>query len=80
MALNAEMNLRASFFRTESRGNHFREVNPRREDPTRLACVKIKDEQGEMKLDKDPVPKEWWPDLTKPYEERYATMLPMEQQ
>jgi hypothetical protein len=40
--------------------------------------VKIKDEQGQMKLYKEPVPKEWWPDLTKSYEERYPAMLPME--
>jgi hypothetical protein len=40
--------------------------------------VKIKDEQGEMKLYKEPVPREWWPDLTKPYEERYSAVLPME--
>lgn len=78
MVLIAEMRLRASLFRTESRGNHFREDYPRRDDPTWLAWVKLKDEQGEMKLLKEPVPKKWWPDLTKPYEERYPRILPME--
>jgi succinate dehydrogenase/fumarate reductase flavoprotein subunit len=78
MALDTEMKLRASLFRTESRGDHFREDYPRRDDPTWLAWVKLKDEQSEMKLYKEPVPKEWWPDLTKSYEERYSAMLPME--
>ncbi len=78
MALVAEMKIRASLFRTESRGDHFREDFPRRHDPDWLAWVMLKDEQGEMKLYKDPVPQEWWPDLTKPYEERYGALLPME--
>jgi succinate dehydrogenase/fumarate reductase flavoprotein subunit len=79
MALGAEMKLRASLYRTESRGDHFREDFPRRGDPEWLAWIKIKDEQGEMKLYKEPVPQEWWPDLTKPYEERYPAVLPMEE-
>jgi succinate dehydrogenase/fumarate reductase flavoprotein subunit len=79
MALNTEMKLRTSLFRTESRGDHFREDYPRRDDPTWLAWVKLKDEQGQMKLYKEPVPKEWWPDLTKSYEERYPMALPMEE-
>ncbi len=33
MVLNAEMILRASLFRTESRGLHYREDYPRRRDP-----------------------------------------------
>jgi succinate dehydrogenase/fumarate reductase flavoprotein subunit len=80
MALNAEMKLKASLFRTESRGDHFREDFPRRDDPTWLAWVKIKDEQGEMKLSKQAVPQEWWPDLSKPYAERYSAVLPLEEQ
>jgi succinate dehydrogenase/fumarate reductase flavoprotein subunit len=79
MALAAEMKLRASLYRTESRGDHFREDFPRRDDPEWLAWVKIKDEQGEMKLYKEPVPKEWWPDLTKPYQERYLGVLPLDE-
>ena len=78
MVLNAEMRLRASLFRTESRGTHFREDYPRRDDPTWLAWVKLKDEQGEMKVSKEPVPEKWWPDLSKSYEERYPRILPME--
>ncbi len=79
MALAAEMKLKASLFRTESRGDHFREDYPRRDDPEWLAWVKIKDEQGEMKLCKEPVPKEWWPDLSRPYEERYPAVLPSDE-
>jgi hypothetical protein len=31
-----------------------------------------------MKLLKEPIPKEWWPDLSKPYEERYPIRFPGE--
>jgi len=78
MALNAEMVLRASLFRTESRGSHYREDFPRRVDPDWLAWTVLKQEQGEMKLFKLPIPKEWWPDLSKPYEERYELRFPPE--
>jgi len=78
MVLNAEMRLRASLFRTESRGCHYREDYPRRDDPNWLAWVKLKEEQGGMKLSKEPIPKEWWPDLSKPYEERYPARFPGE--
>jgi len=78
MVLNSEMILRASLFRTESRGSHYREDYPRRDDPAWLVWVKIKEEQGEMKLSKEAIPKEWWPDLSKPYEERYPARFPGE--
>lgn len=71
MTLNAEMMLRASIFRTESRGSHYREDYPRRDDPEWLAWVKLKEENGEMKLWKELIPKEWWPDLSIPYKKRY---------
>jgi succinate dehydrogenase/fumarate reductase flavoprotein subunit len=76
MVLNAEMILKASLFRTESRGVHYREDYPRRDDPSWLAWVKLREEQGNMQLSKVPVPKEWWPDLSKPYEERYPVRFP----
>jgi succinate dehydrogenase/fumarate reductase flavoprotein subunit len=78
MVLNAEMILRTSLFRTESRGQHYREDYPRRDDPAWLAWVKLKEEQGRMKVWKEPIPKEWWPDLSKPYEERYPKRFPGE--
>jgi succinate dehydrogenase/fumarate reductase flavoprotein subunit len=78
IVLSAEMMLRASLFRTESRGLHYREDYPRRADPTWLAWTKVKEEQGQMKVSKEPVPEEWWPDLSKPYEERYDLRFPGE--
>jgi succinate dehydrogenase/fumarate reductase flavoprotein subunit len=78
MVLSAEMTLRASLFRTESRGLHYREDYPRRDDPAWLAWTKIKEEQGRMKVLKEPVPKEWWPDLSQPYKERYDLRFPGE--
>jgi succinate dehydrogenase/fumarate reductase flavoprotein subunit len=79
MVLNAEMRLRSSLFRTESRGCHYREDYPQRDDCNWLAWVKLKKEDGKMKVLKEPIPKEWWPDLSKPYEERYPVRLPGEQ-
>ena len=78
MVHNAEMKLRASIFRTESRGTHYREDYPRRDDPDWLAWVTLKEEDGEVKLTKRPIPKEWWPDLSRPYEEIYPTRMPGE--
>ncbi|MFC1909029.1 FAD-dependent oxidoreductase [Chloroflexota bacterium] len=78
MVINAEMKLRTSLFRTESRGCHYREDYPRRDDPSWLAWVKLKEEQGKMELSKEPIPKEWWPDLSLPYEERYPVRFPGE--
>lgn len=46
MMLNAEMRLRASLFRTESRGMHYRENYPERDDPNWLAWVMLKEEGG----------------------------------
>jgi succinate dehydrogenase/fumarate reductase flavoprotein subunit len=78
MVLNAEMILRTSLFRTESRGQHYREDYPRRDDPAWLVWVKLQEEQGWMKLSKEPIPKQWWPDLSRPYEERYPKRFPGE--
>jgi succinate dehydrogenase/fumarate reductase flavoprotein subunit len=78
MVLNAEMILRASLFRTESRSQHYREDYPRRDDPTWLAWVKLKQEQDKMKALKEPIPERWWPDLSKPYEDRYPKRFPGE--
>jgi len=56
IVINAEMRLRASLFRTESRGTHYREDYPRRDDPDWLAWVMLKEEDGQMKLYKKPIP------------------------
>jgi succinate dehydrogenase/fumarate reductase flavoprotein subunit len=71
MVLNAEMMVRASLFRTESRGQHYREDYPGRNDPEWLAWVKVKEEKGKMAAIKVPMPEKWWPDLSLPYQERY---------
>lgn len=74
----AEMRFRASLFRTESRGTHFREDFPKRDDPNWLAWVKVgKGDEG-MTLTKEPIPRAWWPDLSKPHEKLYPRILPME--
>jgi hypothetical protein len=71
MVENAEMKLRASLFRTESRGTHFREEYPYRDDKNWLAWILIKNVNGRMELSKEPVPKDWWPDSSLSYEKRY---------
>jgi succinate dehydrogenase/fumarate reductase flavoprotein subunit len=78
MLLNTDIKLRSSLFREESRGWFYREDYPRRDDPDWLAWIKLKDEKGEIKLWKEPIPKEWWPDLSKPYDERYPGRFPGE--
>lgn len=78
MVRMAEAKLRASLYRTESRGTHYREDFPHRDDPTWLVWVLLHEENGEMKTFKKPVPKEWWPDLALPYKERYLNPYPGE--
>ena len=78
MVLSAEMRLRSALFRTESRGNHYREDYPRRDDQNWLAWTKIRQEQGKMTLVKVPMPKEWQPDERVPYEQRYPFPYPGE--
>jgi succinate dehydrogenase/fumarate reductase flavoprotein subunit len=79
MILNAEMKLRSSMARKESRGSHYREDYPQRNDDF-LAWVKLKDEAGEMAVRVDPIPKELLFEelLQKPYEERYPLRFPKE--
>lgn len=62
MALNAEMILRASLFRTESRGWHFREDYPEQNDAEWLAWNQIRmDSRGGMALSKAEIPQAWRP-------------------
>jgi len=78
MVANAEMKLRASLFRTESRGTHFREDFPHRDDAW-LAWVRLKDEGGAMTPFAEPIPEEFHPDPALPYEQRYPMRLPGEE-
>jgi len=78
MLLSAEMRLRSALFRTESRGNHYREDFPCRRDPDWLAWTKIGLNNGKMELSKVPIPEIWHPDLNLPYLERYPYRFPGE--
>ena len=79
MALNAEMKLRASLARTESRGTHYREDYPARDDDNWLAWVLLQQgADGQMTVTKEDVPDAWKPDPTVPYEERYPNRFPGE--
>jgi len=78
MILNAEMKLRASLFRTESRGAHYREDYPARNDKEWLAWVIISLDGDKMKLYKKPLPESWKPDPSVPYERRYRMRFPGE--
>jgi len=56
MVLNAEMKLRASLMRTETRGSHYREDHPERNDDEWLAWIKIRGaDDGSMELVKHPI-------------------------
>ena len=56
MVLNAEMKLRASLMRTESRGSHYREDFPERNDDEWIAWIKIRQsDDGTMQLIKHPI-------------------------
>jgi succinate dehydrogenase/fumarate reductase flavoprotein subunit len=79
MILNAEMRLRASLFRTESRGCHYREDYPLRDDGEWLAWVLLKKgADGRMEAFKRPITADWHPDPSLPYEERYPNRVPGE--
>ncbi|MBW1862429.1 MAG: FAD-binding protein [Deltaproteobacteria bacterium] len=78
MILNAEMKLRASLFRTESRATHYREDFPARNDREWLCWVLIKQDVDKMKLYKKPLPDSWKPDQSAPYEKRYRRRFPGE--
>ncbi|OGA04431.1 MAG: hypothetical protein A3I00_09400 [Betaproteobacteria bacterium RIFCSPLOWO2_02_FULL_64_12] len=56
MLLAAELILRASLYRTESRMSHFREDFDLRDDRNWLCWVDICDHQGEPRFEKTPVP------------------------
>ncbi len=59
MLLNAEMRLRASLFRTESRGSHYREDFLDKDDKNWLAWVIISKDGDHMKLAKRDLPEAW---------------------
>jgi succinate dehydrogenase/fumarate reductase flavoprotein subunit len=56
MLVCAEMGFRAALMRTESRGSHFREDYPERDDENWLKWIIIKQVAGKMVLSTEPVP------------------------
>ena len=60
MVLNAEMMLRASLERRESRGIHYREDYPKRDDNNWRAWTAVRDAEGRMTVEKLPVPEGMW--------------------
>ncbi|MGX9419133.1 FAD-binding protein [Vibrio sp. RC27] len=75
MVFNAELKLRSSLMRTESRGNHYREDYPDRDDSW-LAHVVLEDVDGQMVASKKPIPDSWKPKQDKSYEEKYPMEFP----
>ncbi len=78
MVLVAEMTLRSALFRTESRGMHYREDYPMRDDENWLCWTKIARSGDRMELTKVPVPEQWRPDPALSYRERYPYRFPGE--
>jgi succinate dehydrogenase/fumarate reductase flavoprotein subunit len=78
MLLNAEMKLRAGMYRTESRGTHFREEFPARDDRNWLCWVLLRQEEGHMVASKHALPDEWAPPASLPYRDRYPREFPGE--
>lgn len=77
--LSAEMKLRASLERKESRGNTYRVDFPYRNDDAYLCYITIrKGNDGNMELNRVPVPEEWTGDRMMTYENRYGYYFPGE--
>ncbi len=77
--LSAEMKLRASLYREESRGNHYRADIPYRRDEKFLSYTTIqKTADGAMHMASVPVKEAWKGNQNLPYEKRYLYFFPGE--
>mgnify|MGYP000397289711 CR=1 FL=1 len=78
MLLNAEMKLRSGLYREESRGTHFREDFPARNDKDWHCWVTVEKDNENMRLGKHMLPESWKPDSGKSYRENYPREFPGE--
>ena len=78
MLLNAEMKLRAGLAREESRGTHYREDFPCRDDKRFLCWIALAQGDGGMVTVKHDIPAEWRPDPALTYREKYPVEFPGE--
>lgn len=75
MLLNAEMKLRAGLAREESRGTHFREDFPFRDDGNWLCWLKLVERDGKMAVVRQPIPAKWRPAPSLAYRDKYPVVL-----
>jgi succinate dehydrogenase/fumarate reductase flavoprotein subunit len=78
MLLNAEMKLRSGLFREESRGTHFREDFPARNDKDWHCWVTVQQNAEQMQMGKYKLPDEWKPNPKNTYRENYPREFPGE--
>lgn len=78
MLLNAEMKLRAGLTREESRGTHYREDFPYRDDKNFLVWIKLVEKEGKMEVVKHPIPEDYHPDPALKYRDKYHAVFPRE--
>jgi succinate dehydrogenase/fumarate reductase flavoprotein subunit len=76
--LSMEMILKSAIFRTESRGSHFREDYPFRDDANWFADVCVRMADRDMEVTKEPLPRQWLPDNALTYREKYPKRYPGE--
>ncbi|MBR2834186.1 MAG: FAD-binding protein [Coriobacteriales bacterium] len=78
---SAEMKLRAALAREESRGTHYREEFPYRDDANFLCHIGLsKSDDGHMTVSRIEIPEEWKGDLTADYATRYPGRFPGEEE